>query len=73
MSLYNGATSKGRIKLAVFDWAGTTVDFGCQAPVEAFVAGFKAKGIVVDAQTARGPMGMEKRDHIKTLTELPEV
>ena len=73
MSLYNGATSKGRVKLAVFDWAGTTVDFGCQAPVKAFVAGFKAKGIDMDAQTARGPMGMEKRDHIKTLTELPEV
>jgi phosphonoacetaldehyde hydrolase len=73
MKIYNGATSRGRVKLAIFDWAGTTVDFGCQAPVEAFVAGFKAKGIEMDALTARGPMGMEKRDHIKKLTELPVV
>jgi phosphonoacetaldehyde hydrolase len=61
------------VKLAIFDWAGTTVDFGCQAPVDAFVAGFKAKGIDMDGQTAREPMGMEKRDHIKTLAQLPEV
>ena len=30
MKLYNGATSKGRVKLAVFDWAGTTVDLAAR-------------------------------------------
>ena len=26
------------IRLVVFDWAGTTIDFGCMAPADAFVA-----------------------------------
>ena len=69
----NGSISKKRVKLVIFDWAGTTVDFGCQAPVEAFIAGFKAKGIDIDAPSVRGPMGMEKREHIKVLTEHPMV
>lgn len=30
-----------QIEAVVFDWAGTTVDFGCFAPVQAFVEVFK--------------------------------
>ncbi|SDP58706.1 phosphonoacetaldehyde hydrolase [Desulforhopalus singaporensis] len=63
----------GRVQLVVFDWAGTTVDFGCQAPVEAFVAGFRDKGVEVSVAAARIPMGMEKRDHIKAMAEFDEV
>lgn len=66
-------TYRDNIRLAVFDWAGTTVDFGCQAPILAFIEGFRAKGIQVDARTARGPMGMEKRAHIKAVTEVSQV
>ena len=66
-------TYQGRIKLVVFDWAGTMVDFGCQAPIDAFVAGFRAMGVEVSAETARIPMGMEKRSHIKTVLGFPEV
>ncbi|MCP4342063.1 MAG: phosphonoacetaldehyde hydrolase [Desulfobulbaceae bacterium] len=66
-------TYKGPVQLVVFDWAGTTVDFGCQAPVAAFVAGFKAKGISISMTQARIPMGMEKKDHIKAVTEMKEV
>ena len=29
------------IEAVIFDWAGTTVDFGCFAPVQAFVEVFK--------------------------------
>ena len=29
------------IKAVIFDWAGTTVDFGSRAPMEAFVKLFK--------------------------------
>ena len=25
------------IEAVIFDWAGTTVDYGCMAPVQAFV------------------------------------
>lgn len=55
------------IKLVVFDWAGTTVDYGCMAPVAAFAKAFKEYGIELDEATIRKPMGMSKRDHIKTL------
>ncbi|PIE73209.1 MAG: phosphonoacetaldehyde hydrolase [Deltaproteobacteria bacterium] len=63
----------GPIRLVVFDWAGTTVDFGCQAPIAAFVECFKKKGIDLTKEQARGPMGMEKRDHIKAVFALAEV
>lgn len=73
MENQTNTTYREGIKLAVFDWAGTMVDYGCQAPVGAFVAGFKAKGIDVSMATARIPMGMEKRDHIKTVASYNEV
>lgn len=66
-------TYRDNVRLVVFDWAGTTVDYGCQAPILAFIEGFRAKGIEVDARTVRGPMGMEKRAHIKAVTEVPQV
>ena len=34
-----------KIEGIVFDWAGTTVDFGCLAPVQAFVKSFQAAGL----------------------------
>ena len=46
------------LRCVVFDWAGTTVDFGCQAPVQAFVESFAAFGVPVTADEAREPMGM---------------
>jgi len=33
------------IKAVIFDWAGTTVDFGSRAPMGAFVNLFKEYGI----------------------------
>ncbi len=62
-------TYRGAVRLVVFDWAGTTVDFGCLAPIRAFIEGFRIKGIDVDERTARLPMGMEKRAHIKAVCE----
>jgi len=29
-----------KIEAVIFDWAGTTVDYGCFAPVQAFYGGF---------------------------------
>jgi phosphonoacetaldehyde hydrolase len=55
------------IKLVVFDWAGTTIDFGCQAPAGAFVASFAKKGINVSLVEAREPMGLHKKDHIRAM------
>lgn len=57
----------------VFDWAGTTVDFGSMAPVEVFKAIFEEKGIVVNNEEVRKPMGMLKWDHIKTMLAMPRI
>ena len=32
-------------QLVIFDWAGTTVDYGCFAPVNAFALAFQKFGI----------------------------
>jgi len=61
------------IRLAVFDWAGTCIDFGCFAPVSAFVAAFASEGVLVSDAQARVPMGLHKRDHIRCMLEMPEV
>lgn len=61
------------IRLVVFDWAGTTVDFGSCAPVAAFVAAFARHGVAVSPAEARGPMGLHKRDHVRELLGLPVV
>jgi phosphonoacetaldehyde hydrolase len=63
----------GTVQLAVFDWAGTTMDFGCQAPVAAFVEGFRQMGVKVTIEAARIPMGMEKRDHIRAVAAQDDV
>jgi phosphonoacetaldehyde hydrolase len=59
------------IRLVVFDWAGTTVDHGCFAPVAAFVAAFARHGVTVSTAEARGPMGLHKKDHIRTMLQAP--
>lgn len=61
------------IKAVIFDWAGTTIDFGCMAPVQAFVDAFKAWKIDVTLDETRAPMGMNKRDHIETMLNMPRI
>lgn len=64
---------RGPLKAAVLDWAGTVVDFGCQAPAATFIEAFAAEGVAVTVAQARAPMGMAKRDHIKAITAMPDV
>jgi phosphonoacetaldehyde hydrolase len=61
------------IGLVVFDWAGTTVDFGSFAPVAAFMDVFAEQGVSVTPAEARGPMGLHKRDHIQALLDAPTI
>jgi phosphonoacetaldehyde hydrolase len=61
------------IRLVVFDWAGTTVDYGCFAPVAAFMKTFAHHGVEITEDEARGPMGLHKKDHIRALLEMPAV
>lgn len=64
---------KGKLKAVIFDWAGTTVDFGCFAPTGIFIEVFRQKGIEITQKEARGPMGMHKRDHIRVITRYPRI
>jgi len=63
----------GKLKAVIFDWAGTTVDFGCFAPTGVFIEVFRQKGIEITNKEARGPMGMHKKDHIRCITQFPRV
>lgn len=55
------------LEAVIFDWAGSTIDFGCFAPTQVFVDAFAAVGIEISLVEARGPMGMAKIDHIRAL------
>ena len=63
----------GRIEAVIFDWAGTTVDYGCFAPVEAFRQAFREVGIDPTAEELRGPMGLSKRQHVQKMFEMPRI
>ncbi|MEN7531477.1 phosphonoacetaldehyde hydrolase [Cupriavidus sp. DL-D2] len=56
-----------RLEAAVLDWAGTVVDFGSFAPTQIFVEAFAEFGVAITLDEARGPMGLGKWDHIRTL------
>lgn len=58
-----------RLQAVIFDWAGTLVDHGSLAPTQIFVDAFATFGITLTLDEARGPMGLSKRDHIRTLLE----
>ena len=62
-----------RIKAVIFDWAGTSVDYGCFAPVQAFLESFRHFGIEPTMQEVREPMGMLKIDHIRTMLNMPRI
>ncbi|MFN8531648.1 MAG: phosphonoacetaldehyde hydrolase [Anaerolineae bacterium] len=62
-----------RVQGLIFDWAGTTVDYGCIAPTQAFMRLFADYGMTITLEEARGPMGMAKRDHIAHVLNLPRV
>ncbi|OOV90737.1 phosphonoacetaldehyde hydrolase [Pseudomonas sp. MF4836] len=62
-----------QLQAAILDWAGTVVDFGSFAPTQIFVEAFAEFDVQVSIEEARGPMGMGKWDHIRTLCNLPSV
>ena len=61
------------IKAVIFDWAGTTVDYDCFAPVQAFMETFKAAGVEPTMEETRKPMGMLKIDHIRTMLHMERI
>ena len=61
------------LKAVIFDWAGTTIDYGSRAPAQVFVEIFRRSGVEITVSEARGPMGRAKRDHLATVLALPRV
>jgi phosphonoacetaldehyde hydrolase len=61
------------IAAVIFDWAGTTVDFGCLAPTVSIVEAFARRGVVLTPAEARGPMGLEKKEHLRRLLADPSI
>ncbi len=73
MSTPSASNSVSNLKAIVFDWAGTTIDFGSCAPASVFLEIFRQRGVPITAAQAREPMGRAKRDHIATIGQMPEV
>ncbi len=61
------------IEALIFDWAGTTVDYGSFAPVRAFQEVFRQYGLEPTMEETRMPMGMLKIDHIRTMLNMPRL
>ncbi len=62
-----------KIECIIMDWAGSTVDYGCFAPVSAFLESFKEIGIEVTPEEARRPMGLTKIDHVRALFNMERI
>lgn len=62
-----------KIACIIMDWAGTAVDYGSFAPIEAFINTFAGAGLAVTPAQVRRPMGMAKIDHTRALLQMPEV
>lgn len=58
---------------AIFDWAGTVVDFGSLAPMQVFVETFARFGVEISVDEARVPMGLPKWQHIEALLAQPRI
>ncbi len=63
----------GPLKAGVRDWAGSTVDHGCLAPVATFMQAFAETGVPITVSEARAPMGMAKWHHIQAITRMASV
>src|SRR5262245_24186888 len=69
----DAAELRGHVKAVIFDWAGTIIDYGSQAPVLAVLETFRRLEVPISVEQARAPMGLAKRDHLQAILTLPEI
>ena len=67
------APGANRVVGVIFDWAGTTIDFGSLAPVRTLERVFGDAGVPITEEEARQDMGIAKRDHIAALLKISRV
>ncbi len=72
MSVSKGVPLRN-IQAVIFDWAGTSVDFGSCAPTAVFRRLFEKRSIAIRDEQIRAPMGLMKKDHLRALLVLPEI
>lgn len=63
----------GPLQGIILDWAGTTIDYGSQAPAMVFVEVFQRQGVGITLEEAHRPMGKAKWDHILDITHMAAV
>lgn len=56
-----------KLEAVIFDWAGTTLDYGCYAPAVLFQKVFAQKGVPISMLEARKPMGKHKKVHLREI------
>ena len=61
------------IAAVIIDWAGTTIDWGCVAPVVAIQETFLEQGLSISTSDARLHMGLAKKEHLKSILNLESV
>lgn len=62
-----------RVQAVIFDWAGTTVDFGSVAPARTLQKLFGDLGITLTEPETRRDMGLPKKEHIRAILALPRI
>ena len=60
---------RDRFDLVILDWAGTVVDFGCQAPLAALREAFARRAVAVTDAQIRRDMGKAKADHVRAMLQ----
>lgn len=59
-----------RLQAVIFDWAGTTVDFGCLAPARTIQRLFEDYAVDLSEHDARRHMGLSKKEHIRGILSM---
>ncbi len=67
------ARYRAGLRAVIFDWAGTTVDHGCLAPVRVLQRVFAQRGVPISEADARRDMGVLKQDHVRKILLGPKV
>jgi len=62
-----------KLKGVIYDWAGTLCDRGSLSPVLSFIDAFQRVHINITMKEARTFMGLNKKEHIIKILELPSV
>jgi phosphonoacetaldehyde hydrolase len=62
-----------KIQAVIFDWAGTTVDYGCTGPLKVIIELFKLKDIEITVEEAKKPMGLLKINHLRELLKMERI